>query len=977
MKLSLGMIVRNEAKTLEKCLESVAPYVDEIIIGLAGKSDDDTPKIAKKYATKLIVIKWEDDFSAARNAVLQKATGDYFMWLDGDDELIGGAKLRGHVERHPEAGSFHMGYDYGQDENGVSLSFLVRERVVRRDLNWYWSGRIHEVMLTDEPHEVYYVPDVLVKHNASAGKVRGTRNLEYLYKDLEEQEPDPSQRLLFYLGREEMLKGDFEKAILHLQRFVARAEFGIESYYAVHTLADIYRIKGDMKKADQAELMAIQIQPDWPDAYFGLAESSFLLGNWKACIEWTKIGSTKEVPEHSFVINPRNYDYDPLLIAAIASSNIGDLEGSLEGLSNAYRISPSPSLEGQMRDTMKQIKANRILDQFLGVVEHLARHDEWLKVRQIFAAAPKVLETHPRVRELWGKTLRSTSHIDDPSVMVDFYKNNPDWTPMDDKLIFSEEWAQHPRVKYAIKVARDTRTNTIVDLGCSDGFISFPLWADGSYKIDGLDLDPRCVDLANKRSEEHGATDLVNFSTGSIEEVKEWADCENFAKYDLALLFETLEHVVSPAEVLESVEKVASHIAITTPFMAWEDGEVDWEKVEPKGHIRIFDLNDIEALLTPRGRISNLYREPWGKSAWIFADYEVGAPRAKKNISIVGGFGLEPWGPRKLREEGIGGSETAVIRLAEELSNHGSMVTVYNSIDHPGYYEYVRYRSFENFVPDVRSDMLIAWRSPELADLDINTGRLVLWMHDVDAGDRLTPERDAKFSDIVVLTEWHKEYFLKKYPFVDPDKVHIIGNGVDLSRFEEPVGRDSKRVIYASSPDRGLDVILEHIWPRVIEEVPDAELHYYYGWGNFKALASDPRVATFMRRFADLSLDAKNVFNHGRVTQDELAKEMMKGSIWLYPTYFYETYCITGVEAQAAGLLPIYNPIGALENTVKRGVPITGDVRDPQVAEKYIREVINALRVPPTDTERAQIQTAVPAQPWREVAEQWQKMVSH
>src|SRR5262249_55147353 len=156
---------------------------------------------------------------------------------------------------------------------------------------------------------------------------------------------------------------------------------------------------------------------------------------------------------------------------------------------------------------------------------------------------------------------------------------------------------------------------------------------------------------------------------------------------------------------------------------------------------------------------------------------------------------------------------------------------VYSNIDKPGYYEDACYRPQEHFRPEIESDLYIAWRNPAAADWDINTKCLVLWMHDTDAGDSLTPQRARAFDAIVVLSQWHKSYFLQKYPFVSPDKIFVIGNGVDFSRFPVKANADKEphRVMYSSSPDRGLDIILEHIWPKVIKEVPDAELHVYYG----------------------------------------------------------------------------------------------------------------------------------------------------
>ncbi|HEY9906517.1 MAG TPA: glycosyltransferase family 2 protein, partial [Thermosynechococcaceae cyanobacterium] len=90
MKLSLCMIVRDEAAALPRCLKSVQGVVDETIVVDTG-SVDDTIAVAQSFSQLLNVrvhqFTWCHDFSAARNYSLQYAQGEWILILDADEIL--------------------------------------------------------------------------------------------------------------------------------------------------------------------------------------------------------------------------------------------------------------------------------------------------------------------------------------------------------------------------------------------------------------------------------------------------------------------------------------------------------------------------------------------------------------------------------------------------------------------------------------------------------------------------------------------------------------------------------------------------------------------------------------------------------------------------------------------------------------------------------------------------------------------------
>jgi glycosyltransferase involved in cell wall biosynthesis len=78
MRITACLIIKNEEKYLQRCLESIVEHVDEIIITDTG-STDHSIKIAKNFTNNIHHFEWCNDFSQARNYCQTFATGDYIL----------------------------------------------------------------------------------------------------------------------------------------------------------------------------------------------------------------------------------------------------------------------------------------------------------------------------------------------------------------------------------------------------------------------------------------------------------------------------------------------------------------------------------------------------------------------------------------------------------------------------------------------------------------------------------------------------------------------------------------------------------------------------------------------------------------------------------------------------------------------------------------------------------------------------------
>lgn len=94
-RISLCLIVKDEAAYLARAIESSRAAADEIIVVDTG-SRDDSPAIARRLGAKVFHFRWRGNFSAARNFALEQAAGEWILFLDADEEFARGdaQKLR-------------------------------------------------------------------------------------------------------------------------------------------------------------------------------------------------------------------------------------------------------------------------------------------------------------------------------------------------------------------------------------------------------------------------------------------------------------------------------------------------------------------------------------------------------------------------------------------------------------------------------------------------------------------------------------------------------------------------------------------------------------------------------------------------------------------------------------------------------------------------------------------------------------------
>lgn len=206
MKLSLAMIVKNEAQYIERCLLSIKDTVDEIIVVDTG-STDSTKAIAESCGAVVYDFVWCDDFSAARNFSLEKTTGDWILVLDADEfvEKNYRADIEAFVEAHSDGVGKIKQLNRTLKDGQEVLSECNLTRLFPRGLKF--TGIIHEQVDTDAPR---IQTAIAVKHDGYLYDNKVSRNLSLLLKSLEIHPND--SYYLYQTGKQYFLNEEYNLA---------------------------------------------------------------------------------------------------------------------------------------------------------------------------------------------------------------------------------------------------------------------------------------------------------------------------------------------------------------------------------------------------------------------------------------------------------------------------------------------------------------------------------------------------------------------------------------------------------------------------------------------------------------------------------------------------------------------------------------------------------------------------------------------
>jgi glycosyltransferase involved in cell wall biosynthesis len=289
------------------------------------------------------------------------------------------------------------------------------------------------------------------------------------------------------------------------------------------------------------------------------------------------------------------------------------------------------------------------------------------------------------------------------------------------------------------------------------------------------------------------------------------------------------------------------------------------------------------------------------------------------------------------------GSEIALLNISEIFSERFRVIIfgddIHNEIKKNNI-EYLNSNKFETFQNDniIEVIILVRYIYPFL-DHELKAKKIFLWIHDLDPmifyqgisiynqGKELL--KNVKIDGIITLTNWHRNHFINLYDY-DENKVFVIGNGIDAKKFKGGIKQKNK-FIWTSHGLRGLTVLIEYL-KEIREKLPDAELYVYRDETNMPIEI----------------IDEMNKYDYihylGKIDNDSLIKEFESSEMWLYPTQFPESYCISALEAQMSKCVCVVTNFAALTETVgDRGVLLNDTIYSDNYKKTAINKVVEIL----------------------------------
>ena len=320
------------------------------------------------------------------------------------------------------------------------------------------------------------------------------------------------------------------------------------------------------------------------------------------------------------------------------------------------------------------------------------------------------------------------------------------------------------------------------------------------------------------------------------------------------------------------------------------------------------------------------------------------------SIAFLDIIGL-PYDGDTLKKRGLGGSESATILMAKELTKLGFSVTIFNNCNkdsnlaREGTFDGVQYldNTMLDYKNDFKFDIVISLRTiipfitPNLykqfegynpqrySAITANAKHKAVWMHDTFANGDLILEDllvQGHIDEVFTLSDFHSTYVmncdhgkrrnmevLKHKFFQTRNGIVTYKNDVDIRK------KDPHLYVFNAAFTKGMAPLVNDIWPKIKAKIPEAKLICIGGFYVFPGQELDAQGQEWTKMSSDPKNKNLGIEFTGVIKQSEIADILERASFKLFPGAFPETFGISSLEAIAYNTPLITTRFGALEET--------------------------------------------------------------
>lgn len=362
MDISLVMILKNEAATIERAIKSVLPIVDEVIIGIDRLTEDTTEKIVRNLLEeksdqgwKISKFDFKDDFSQIRNQYIAKSICSHVLILDGH-EYIDQFSLKyiqqlKKMDQPPDVVDVNVTM-----QDGDGLIIFQQPRIFKKTIRYHYP--IHNAILHDENRVT--MPQITIVHDQPVSRLRMRQeqrdqiNIAGLQKFADEGDA----RAMYYTAIQHYESKRWNDAIGWFKKYIKLSAFDAERYQARLYLATCYSNQQQYSQAEQCLYDCFKDEVVRNEHLIALGDICFRKDKYHLALSYYRQAASFKMPYKFLIIESKHYTWWPWYKIVHCGLALDDHEIVFGAINHAKVIAPEITwffdMEELVREKIKQ-----------------------------------------------------------------------------------------------------------------------------------------------------------------------------------------------------------------------------------------------------------------------------------------------------------------------------------------------------------------------------------------------------------------------------------------------------------------------------------------------------------------------------------------------------------------------------------------------------------------------------------------------